>query len=247
MTPMPASFHHSGLPRECISPLVVTREGSEQFPGVASGTGFFVKRDREVFFLTALHCLEYVTPSINLVTTAKQLAIPYRISGHTKYSQDYVRFDKTTRLKTNRNEESFVDVVALHVLEEKRSNFQHLLSRATKLPPTGVWLNNFSNLDLVKNAMHANEKITFVVMGYPNQGTSTGIEYDEENKQPPIINAQPALFTGSLRHSDQDNCMMLVQSTWRHSHSGFSGSPVFVQWDSRHGKLSSLAGLLTSP
>lgn len=240
----PASFHHSGLPRACITPLVITDPGAEAYPGVASGTGFFARKGREVFLLTALHCLESAIPPLNYLAMSKKLSIPFRLAGHTKRLNDYVLFDHVTRLAENENLESFVDVAALHVRPERDSNHKQLLSRAAKLPPTGLWLNRFASLERVQESMDAGEPITLVVIGYPNVGTSTAVAYDDKGLQPPEINVQPAQFTGNLRNGILDHCLLLQDTTWPHSHSGFSGAPVFVQWNSLHGKLSALAGLV---
>ena len=240
----PASFHHSGIPRACITPLVMTQPGLEAYPGVASGTGFFARRAREVFLFTAMHCLESPHPTTSYLTTSKQLTIPFRLKGHTRRSHDYVLFDFATRLAEDATLKTFVDVVALHVRPERESNHKQLLSRAAKLPPNGLWLNRFANLDQVQVAMDAGERITFVVIGYPNEGTTTGVEYDDASVTPPEVNVQPAQFTGNLRRSVLDHCLLLQDSSWPHKHSGFSGSPVFVQWNSEHGNLSALAGLV---
>jgi len=225
----------------CITPLVVTHPEFGRYPGVASGTGFFARVGREVFLFTALHCLESVTPPIDYQAMSKRLTIPFRLEGRTRCTSDYVLFDHATRLANNGNLEDFVDVVALHVRPERSSNHQQLLSRAVKLPPTGLWLNKFANLEQVQAAMDAGDRIDFVVIGFPNEGTTTSIEYGTET---PEITTQPAQFTGNLRRSELDHCLLLRDSTWPHKHSGFSGAPVFVQWDSEHGKLSALAGLV---
>ena len=228
----------------CISPLVITEPGLETYPGVASGTGFFAKVGLEVFFFTALHCLDSVNSIGSFLSTSKKLTIPFRLEGHTEHSHDYVYFDRVTRLAEDERLASFVDVAALHVRPERQSNHKHLLSRAAKLPPNGLWLNRFASLEQVQVAMDGGERITFVVIGYPNHGTSTAVAYNEAEGASPVINTQPVLFTGNLRRSSLDLCLLLQDSTWPHKHSGFSGSPVFVQWNSEHGKLSALAGLV---
>jgi len=237
----PASFHHSGIPRNCITPLVVTHPGLEAYPGIASGTAFFAKRGKDVFLFTALHCIESVKPPISFLRTAKQLTLPYRIVGTTSKSMDCVRFDFATRLAENGSLSDILDVVALHVQPEKQSNHQHLRARAAKLPPSGIWLNEFADLEHVQAAMDLGRPITFVIVGYPNCGTSTSVRYDDCNA--PAITTQAAQFTGHLRRSPLDHCMKLENSSWPHDHAGFSGSPVFVHWNSTHGKLSALAGM----
>lgn len=235
----PAPFHHSGIPSACITPLVITQPGLETYPGV-SGAGFFAKVGREVFLSTALHCLERVSPPVSYLTTSKLLTIPFRLDGHTQWLHDYVLFDSVTRLAEDERMAGFVDVVALHVKPARESNHKHLLSRAAKLPPRGLWLNRFTDLEQVQRAMDAGAALTFVVIGFPNDGTTTGIDYDAGI----LISTQSAQFTGNLRRSDLDHCLLLEGTTWPHNHAGFSGSPVFVQWNSRHGKLSALCGLV---
>ncbi len=134
--------------------------------------------------------------------------------------------------------------MALHVKPVRQSNHKHLLSRAAKLPPSGLWLNRFADLERVQRAMDAGDALTFVVIGFPNEGTSTGIDYENAGPHPTLITTQSAQFTGNLRRSSHDHCLLLEGSTWPYKHLGFSGSPVFVQWHSPHGKLSALCGLV---
>ena len=237
----PATFHHSGIPRNCITPLVLTHPGLEAYPGISSGTAFFGKRGEDVFLFTALHCIQSVKPPISFLQTAKQLSLPIRIEGHKSTSMDCVRFDFATRLAENGDLNDILDVIALHVQPEKQSNHQHLRARAAKLPPSGLWLNEFADLEHVQAAMDSGRPITFVVVGYPNHGTNTSVRYDDVDV--PAITAEYAQFTGHLRRSALDHCMRLENSSWPHSHAGFSGSPVFVHWNSTHGKLSALAGM----
>ena len=240
-----ASFCHSGLPRDCISPIVVTHPDLESYPGIASGTGFFVRRERDVYFLTALHALENKGTSLNFERTAQMLTIPFYTTGTTRKDHDYVRFDRAIRLAEDPLHSSFVDVVSLKVKKEgKGSRHKHLLSRAAKLPPTGQWLNQFVKTDLVSKAMAANEPITFVVIGYPNEGTATGIDYPDVLGALPEITLQPAQFIGHLRPSSLDYCLKLEDISWTRNLAGFSGSPVFVQFKTSHGKQSALAGML---
>ena len=241
-----ASFCHSGLPRGCISPIVVTQPGLESYPGIASGTGFFVRRERELYFLTALHTLEPKGTSLGFERTAQMLTIPFYIkTGTTRRDDDYVRFDRAIRLAEDPHHLSFVDVVSLKVMKEgKESHHKHLLSRAAKLPPTGQWLDQVVKTDLVSKAMAANEPITFVVIGYPNEGTATGIDYPDVLGALPEITLQPAQFIGHLRPSSLDYCLKLEDISWTRNLAGFSGSPVFVQFKTSHGKQSALAGML---
>lgn len=239
----PASFHHSGIPRSCIAPLVRVTPEAAAYPG-ASGTGFFAKARGELFFFTALHCLESPTGSLSADEAAQQLLIPYRTDGSLRHPDDYVRFDNLTRLAEGPARTSFFDVAALHVTPGRTANHRHLLSRAAKLPPSGLWLDEFASLDQAAQWMHQRGSLPATVIGYPNEGTGTAISYPDDHCNTLTIEAQPAEFLGHLRPSPLDHCMLLDGSTWPRSHSGFSGSPVFFQWDSPHGRLSTLAGMI---
>lgn len=240
---LPASFHHAGIPTDCITPLIMTQPGAELYPGISSGTGFFAKRGGQVLMFTALHCLERTNPPVSFLQSVDVLTIPIRLCGHTMKSTDYVRFDNVTRLAEKDDPNIFYDIAALRVVPQSKSNHEHLLSRSASLPPSGLWLNRFSNLEQVQAAMDAGEPITFTVIGYPNSGTKTNVHYADGATTIPTLQTQPAKFTAHLRNSPLDNCLRLENSSWPHGHAGFSGSPVFVHWESELGKLSALVGM----
>ena len=239
-----ASFWHSGLPRACITPIVITQPDFKRYPGMSSGTGFFVRRASDVYLFTALHCLEIKNPPMPFDQTAKLLTIPIRTVGRTKRNIDFVNFYQATQLAEDPNHSTFLDAVALRVLPELRKNHQHLLSRSVKLPPSGLWLDKYVETDLMKDAMEADEPITFVVMGYPNEGTNTSISYAQQGGEVTNILLQSASFTGHLRRSPLDHHLKLDHISWTGELTGFSGSPVFVQFRTPHGKQSALAGML---
>lgn len=210
------------------------------YPGFSSGTGFFVRRGREVYFLTALHCLDLKDQGIPFQEMADHLTIPFYVTGATRTATDYVRFDLARKLAEDEDHSSLLDVVALRVKEEKKSHHQHLLSRAAKLPPTGDWLNRFSASDLGQEAV-TDGAIQAVVMGYPNEGTVTSIDYDGAL---PDVLFQHVQFDAILRRSPLDNCFRLDQVSWPGALAGFSGSPVFIHFTNRHGKQAALAGMI---
>ena len=83
--------------------------------------------------------------------------------------------------------------------------------------------------------------IPVVVMGYPNEGTATRIDYDGAV---PDVLLQHAEFSATLRQSPLDNCFRLDHVTWTGRLAGFSGSPVFVRFTTRHGNQAALAGMI---
>jgi len=176
--------------------------------------------------------------------TATLLTIPIRTVGRTKCYTDFVSFCQATRLSEDPKHLTFVDAVALRVKPELRKNHQHLLSRSAKLPPSGLWLDKFVETDVGKDAMDADEPMAFVVMGYPNEGTNTSVSYAQHAGEVPEIQLQSASFTGHLRRSPIDHHLKLDHLSWPGKLAGFSGSPVFVQFRTPHGKQSALAGML---
>jgi hypothetical protein len=239
-----ASFWHEGLPERCITPIAVTDRAFPAFPGLASGTGFFARREREVVLVTALHCLQSPGSVFDIADVAASLTIPYEFDCETRGEVDFVQFSRATRLAEDASRRSFVDAVALKVHAVAEARYEALLTRCAILPPTGLWLDRFVGTELVESTIAPEQPLAFVVIGYPNHGTSTSVDYPDAESDVLTVNLQSAQFTGDLRLSPLDHCFRLENISWPGSLAGFSGSPVFVQFATPAGTKAALAGMV---
>jgi hypothetical protein len=241
------SFIHSGYPKDCASINLIVEPGLEQFPQ-RSGTGFFVKRGKKLYYLTARHCLTK-NQFDDISKIAAKLHVSFYLQGRTTTSADYVSFSEAISLKHDSEEIPgvLIDLVVLSIdLPSREKDRKHLLSRAVKMPPTGEWLDAFMAQDLAQSAIKAGEGITLSGIGYPYDGTATNIDYPEMPSQPIEIVTQQAKFTGHLAEGYSPDRAMLQNVTWDRDLNGFSGSPVFIGFKNRNGRQYALAGMLVT-
>ena len=239
------SFVHTGFPANCISPNIVVEDGWEQYPR-RLGTGFFARREDKVYYLTARHCLTK-DQKADIAKIAARLHIPFSLQGSTRKEDDYVEFSSAISLKHDSEDipGELIDLVVLEVnIPQNGKKRKQLLHRSVKLPPLGVWLDNFVNHSIAKNALDDAQGIVLSGIGYPYEGTETDISYPDG--QPVEIVTQAAKFAGHLTHGGYPDRLKLEHVTWGQDLNGFSGSPVFVGFKNKHGKHYALAGMLVT-
>jgi hypothetical protein len=239
------SFTHGTYPDACVSPNFLSVEGLDEFPGFC-GTGFFARRGDDVFYITARHCLSK-QDEIDIASLAARLHIPYTLTGSTRTTGDYVEFGEVLSLKHDSEEMPgrFADVFVLTIRRpETKGLYEKLPERAVKLPPSGEWLDSFVMHPVVKGDFEAGKSIPFTVIGYPQQGTASKIEYPEG--QPVEIVTQAAKFSGRLGKGTGPDRYMLNDVSWEGDLNGFSGSPVIVGFRNQEGNQYALAGMLVS-
>lgn len=244
-TRLEISFVHSEYPTDCISPNLMSVEGMEEFPGFG-GTGFFVRRSDEVFYVTARHCLTK-QQDVEIGSLAAQLHIPYTLTQSTRTTDDYVQFDEVISLKHNSDDipGQFVDVLVMTIHRPADADlYEKLLARAAKLPPNGRWLDNFVHHPVTRAQLDHGNGIPFTAIGYPSAGTATKIEYPE--RQPIEIVTQSAKIVGHIGKGTGPDRYMLNDVSWNGDMNGFSGSPVIVGFKNEGGHNYALAGMLVS-
>ena len=239
-----ASFWHGDLHTACITPLVFAEPGDENLFGIGSGTGFFARTADEVYLITARHCLIHPWTTKPLAKTAESLSIPFVLEGTTSGHEDLVQFESITQLALDESQSDFLDVVALKVRRTDATRYSKLLQRAAKLPPSGLWLDKFVDTPLAVEAMKTSARLPFVVIGYPNKGTSTSVNYADETGGTAEVQTQALLIAGNLRRSTVDHCLRLSDIHWPPGSEGLSGSPVFVKFASKDKPRSALAGMI---
>jgi hypothetical protein len=239
------SFIHSTYPTDCVSPNLTSLEDLEAFPGFC-GTGFFARRQDEVFYVTARHCLTKQTDA-DIAGLVARLHIPYTLTSTTLTTNDYVQFDEVISLKHDSDDipGQFLDVLVLKI---RRSNdaslYETLMTRAVKLPPDGQWLDKFVQHPSVNADFNNGKDILFTAIGYPKNGTASSIEYHEG--QAVEILTQSAKINGQLGKGTGIDRYMLNDVSWKGDLDGFSGSPVIVGFENENGHNYALAGMLVS-
>ncbi|WP_157640799.1 hypothetical protein [Burkholderia ubonensis] len=239
------SFVHTGFPTNCISPNILTEEGWEQYPR-RLGTGFFVRREDKLYYLTARHCLTK-DQKANIAKIAARLHIPFILQGSTRAADDYVEFSGAISLKHDSEDipSELIDLIVLEVnMPQDGKKRKQILHRSVKLPPLGEWLDNFVNHSITKDALDKARGIVLSGIGYPYEGTETDISYPDG--QPVEIVTQAAKFTGHLTLGSSPDRLMLEHVNWDEDLNGFSGSPVFVGFKSKHGNHYALARMLVT-
>lgn len=239
------SFTHSTYPTDCASPNLISAEGIEEFPGF-SGTGFFARRDDEVFYVTARHCLS-LDPDADISSFVQRLHVPYTLTDSTESTNDHVQFNEVISLKHDSEEipGKFVDVLVMTIRRPTSTGlYETLLARAVKLPPKGQWLDNFVQHPTVKPDFDNGKGIRFTAIGYPKEGTASDIKYPEG--KPIQIVTQQAKIDGYLGKGTGIDRYMLNDISWDVDLNGFSGSPVIVGFNNEYGQNYALAGMLVS-
>jgi hypothetical protein len=239
-----ASFWHGDLHTACITPLVFAERGDENIFGIGSGTGFFARMADDVYLITARHCLVHSWTTQDISKTAESLSLPFVLEGTTNGYDDLVQFESITQLAMDESQSEFLDVVALKVRKTNTTKHSKLLERAAKLPTSGLWLDKFVETPLAAAAIDTAAHLPFVVIGYPNKGTSTSISYADETGGSAEVQTQALIIAGNLRRSSVDHCLRLSDIHWPPGHEGLSGSPVFVKFGTKENPRSALAGMI---
>ncbi|WP_152601892.1 hypothetical protein [Burkholderia paludis] len=239
------SFIHTGYPSECVAPNLFIEKGFEDYPYIR-GTGFFARRGRQLFYITAKHCLEGHN-NLSVTEAAERLRVlaPYNKRHINK--NDYISFDNIVLLKDTYSpvlgELADVVIFPIDILKSEKQR-KILLSRAVKIPPAGDWLNDFIRLPLTQSDIAAERGIVFSCIGYPTSGTGTDFLNFKNNDNTVIL--QAAKFTGHLALSGGDDRLKLANISWQNDLDGFSGSPVFVGHKNENGQHYALAGMLVT-
>lgn len=239
-----ASFWHGDLHTACVTPLVFAEPALENTFGIGSGTGFFARTADDVYLITARHCLLHPWTTRSISQSVESLSIPFTLEGTTNDHEDLVQFESITQLAMDESQSDFLDIVALKVRRPDTTRYGKLLDRAAKLPPSGLWLDKFVDTPLAVAAMDNSQHLPFVVVGYPNKGTSTSITYADETGGTAEVKTQALIIAGNLRRSNADHCLRLSDIHWPPGHEGLSGSPVFVKFGSKEKARSALAGMI---
>ncbi|MDP3620354.1 MAG: hypothetical protein Q8R65_00330 [Polynucleobacter sp.] len=247
------SFLHSGYPGNCVAPLILSGPSNIDFPAMA-GTGFFARRGRRIYFVTAKHCLS------NLIDVGDQnwdsiistISLPFDLNGSATGQKHYVQFSQAISVESNHIDipGNYLDVVFLEIDINSTTNKQEkeLLRKAIKLPHTGEWLESFekknSNLALKTTGLE------LTALGFPYVGSSSKIEYPApdafSSERTYYIHMQPCKITGSMENTGDPDRLKFICNDWGKDMGGFSGSPVIIGFKNGNGNQYMLAGMLVT-
>lgn len=253
---MSTTFLHSGYPKDCVAPLILSTPVNLDCPAM-SGTGFFARRGRQIYFVTARHCFGMSANNSNEDWEAiiAAISLPFKQNIQTNNEKDYVQFSQVISICANDSDipGKYLDVVFLEINSNMaaESQLKELLRRAIKLPPTGEWLESFVDrlLEPKKNIVPAvGGGQSFTAMGFPYAGTASKIEYLDQDSSnlTNLIHMQPANINGSVEKGDSADRLKFKCYNWSHDMGGFSGSPVIVGFKNENGPQYALAGMLVS-
>lgn len=229
---------HPALPTECVSANVVADLDHIQYPGIF-GTGFFAKQGRQVFYFSALHCLQ-VNPG-GAVPAFPTLMIPYRHTGSTSSPDDFVRIETAFTIGGD-DPADRLDLVACPVLPSSRlRDFKHLLARSVKLPQSGAWLDEYIASQQGHAAIAAGSYAGYVI-GHPRASPRNAITYGDAGSDS-VISTEAVVIQGKVAFSGLSGHLALRLESVSCGLSGFSGSPVFAPISVQAKRCFSLIGM----
>lgn len=217
------AFVHPTIP-PCASAII--SHSAEHFG--LHGTGFFVRRNEAVGFVTAGHCLGVA--GVDRAHVAATLMIPYRHDAKgTLGDSDYVSFAEVVSARANDRESEFfgvdadLDLVLLRINESGADKRDLLLRRAAVLPPSGDWFEK----TLQRLGPEMAPKLRFAVHGFPRNGTATLLDNESQS-----IHLQSAVLTGTYRGAGDYPHTVKIEFDQEpaviRDVDGLSGAPVFV-------------------
>lgn len=233
---------NSGIPLECATANTITDGVLLDYPGIA-GTGFFARRDRKIFYFTALHCVRCGPASLR--PTLASLLIPIRHTGHSTSADDFIEFGDTYRLEQYLDGQwhDSIDLLVCEVRPPRRpQDFQHLLTRSAKLPRSAKWLQEFlaSPTGL---ALAAERSLAGVIIGFPRSSPLCNIDYGEPGAET-FIQTEAVVIPALVGFSDQPDFLSVEPIDCPYEFSGLSGSPVFAKVASSNGPQYALIGMV---
>lgn len=232
---------HSSLPTDCVSANTMVDGLNVEYPGI-SGTGFFVRLDRRVFYFTALHCLR-PGPASQAPRLAT-LMVPYRHTGSTTSPDDFVQFEDghTLELFLDGVWDDSIDLIACAVKPARVCDYQHLLARSAKLPASAAWLDAFLQSDHGRQQLATGE-LAAVVVGFPRHSPNTAITYGGDTFRG-LVKTEAMVVSATVGSSALQDCLTVTPTGCPYPFSGFSGAPVFARVASRHGPQFALLGMV---
>lgn len=233
----PAALH-TELPTECASTNVVVDLARIEYPGI-SGTGFFARRDRKVFYFTALHCMR--TNPVGETLTFATLMVPYRHTGHTNSPDDFIQVDSGFTIGGSAPDE-WLDLIAFPVPATGRTNdFQYLLARCAKLPSSGAWLEEYIASEHGGSTIMSWQYSAYAV-GHPQGSPRNAIDYADKGGES-VVSAEAVVLEGKIAQSNLQGHLPLRCDPSPYGFPGFSGAPVFAPIDTPTGRRFALIGM----
>lgn len=208
------------IPEKCIAPIIIRADEHPDLP-FFGGTGFFVYFPpyKEIYFLTARHCL------FNQDGTIKG-KVEVKLNDDSTCNRA-IPFNENLMVHESNSPSDFEDVVALTVGSLSQVEQDKLFGRALRLPDQSI-------ADLLLNNLVASRGKVRTV-GYP--GVSKEIDYDKNH-----ATVQPRGIVGTVTAKSSDEKIFTVEElNWKEEEiSGFSGSPVIEFVPGQRGEIIAL-------
>ena len=230
---------HFELPTNCVSANVVVDLDLIQYPGIY-GTGFFARRNREVFYFTALHCLR-ARPGES-PPRFSTLMVPYRHTGKTNSPEDFIQVDTAFTI-VGFGSDDYVDLIGCPVKVARRPrDFNHLVARCAKLPVSAAWLDDYVTSEQGRCAIESGQNSAYVI-GHPKASPRNAIEYAEEGGES-VVSTEAVVLNGKVTQSDLPGHLSLHCDPSPYGFPGFSGAPVFAPVETPTGRRFTLLGMV---
>ena len=229
---------HSELPTDCASANVVVDLDHIQYPGIF-GTGFFARRNREVFYFTALHCMR--TNLGGDPPTFATLMVPYRHTGSTNSPDDFIQVSTAFTIGGYAPDD-FIDLIGCPVEDAKRSqDFNHLLARCAKLPASAAWLEDYMASAHGRRAIESGQHSAYTI-GHPRGSPKNAIAYADEDGES-VVSTEAVVLQGRVTQSKLPGHLALQCDPSPYGFPGFSGAPVFAPVETPTGRRFTLLGM----
>ena len=202
---------------EYISFNLLENKECEEFPGIY-GTGFFIKTIKNIYYITARHCLFNGTANQN--SDIPKLMIPVNTNTGTNFEkEEFLVFFSEYIMEEEIEDYDAEDFIIFVVDKEKNEQDYEVIEKRAFDVSLGLQI----DMDRVLNYL-VTEKKTVHIKGFPS--TESDFCYDSK-----IIRLGLCEFTGEVVGSPYDNYYEIENMNWEDKEKGFkgfSGSPVYA-------------------
>ena len=202
---------------EYISFNLLENKECEEFPGIY-GTGFFIKTIKNIYYITARHCLFNSTADQN--SDIPKLMIYVNTNTGTNFEKEefLVSFSEYIMEKEIGDYDAEDFIIFVVDKEKNEQDYEVIAKRAFDIS-FGLYI----DMDSLLNYL-ATEKKTVYIKGFPR--TESTVCYDSK-----IIRLGLCEFTGEVVSSPCVNYYEIGNMNWKDKEkgfNGFSGSPVYA-------------------
>ena len=204
---------------EYISFNLLENKECEEFPGMY-GTGFFIKTIKNIYYITARHCLLNSTADQNSDIPKLMISVNTNTGTNFEKEEFLVCFSEYI-MEEQRDDCDIEDFIIFMVDKEKNEQDYEVIAKRAFDVSLGLGM----DMDNLLNYL-VTEKKNVYIKGFPR--TESNVCYDSK-----IIRLGLCEFTGELVGSPCVNYYEIENMNWKDKDkddgfNGFSGSPVYV-------------------